>query len=121
MKVAAGDRVVVIGAGKLGHLVAQTLALTGCQLLVVGRSARPLSLLAARGIATATADGIEARGADLVVECTGHPDGLELARRAVRPRGTIVLKSTYHGKAQVDLARFVVDEITIVGSRCRSR
>ncbi len=118
VKVAAGDRVVVIGAGKLGHLVAQTLAVTGCQLLVVGRSARPLSLLAARGIATTTADGIESRGADLVVECTGHPDGLELARRAVRPRGTIVLKSTYHGKAQVDLARFVVDEITIVGSRC---
>ena len=116
--VAAGDRVVVIGAGKLGHLVAQTLAVTGCRLLVVGRSPRPLALLAARGIATATADGIEPRAADLVVECTGHPDGLELARRAVRPRGTIVLKSTYHGKAEVDLARFVVDEITLVGSRC---
>jgi len=116
--VAAADRVVVIGAGKLGHLVAQTLAVTGCRLLVVGRSPRPLALLSARGIATATADGIEPRAADLVVECTGHPDGLELARRAVRPRGTIVLKSTYHGKAQVDLARFVVDEITLVGSRC---
>ena len=118
VKVAARDRVVVIGAGKLGHLVAQTLAVTGCELLVVGRSPRPLSLLAARGIRTATAAGIEPRAADLVVECTGHPDGLELARHAVRPRGTIVLKSTYHGKAQVDLARFVVDEITIVGSRC---
>jgi threonine dehydrogenase-like Zn-dependent dehydrogenase len=116
--VAAADRVVVIGAGKLGHLVAQTLAVTGCRLLVVGRSPRPLALLSARGIATATADGIEPRAADLVVECTGHPDGLELARRAVRPRGTIVLKSTYHGKARVDLARFVVDEITLVGSRC---
>ena len=116
--VAAADRVVVIGAGKLGHLVAQTLAVTRCRLLVVGRSPRPLALLSARGIATATADGIEPRAADLVVECTGHPDGLELARRAVRPRGTIVLKSTYHGKAQVDLARFVVDEITLVGSRC---
>jgi threonine dehydrogenase-like Zn-dependent dehydrogenase len=118
VRVAAGDRVVVIGAGKLGHLVAQTLAVTGCRLLVVGRSPRPLALLAARGIATATAEAIEPRVADLVVECTGHPDGLELARRAVRPRGTIVLKSTYHGKAEVDLARFVVDEITLVGSRC---
>ena len=118
VSVAAADRVVVIGAGKLGHLVAQTLAVTGCQLLVVGRSPRPLALLAARGITTATAEAIPPRGADLVVECTGHPDGLELARRAVRPRGTIVLKSTYHGNAQVDLARFVVDEITIVGSRC---
>lgn len=118
VSVAAGDRVVVIGAGKLGQLVAQTLVLTRCRLQVVGRSPRPLALVAARGITTATAEGIEPRGADLVVECTGHPEGLELARRAVRPRGTIVLKSTYHGPAQVDLSRFVVDEITLVGSRC---
>jgi len=118
VSVSPADRVVVIGAGKLGHLVAQTLAVTGCSLLVAGRSPRPLALLAARGIATATVSALEPRAADLVVECTGHPDGLELARRAVRPRGTIVLKSTYHGKAEVDLARFVVDEITLVGSRC---
>jgi threonine dehydrogenase-like Zn-dependent dehydrogenase len=118
VRVSPADRVVVIGAGKLGQLVAQTLAVTGCRLLVVGRSPRPLALVAARGIPTATVEGLEPREADLVVECTGHPDGLELARRAVRPRGTIVLKSTYHGKAEVDLARFVVDEITLVGSRC---
>jgi len=118
VSVSPADRVVVIGAGKLGHLVAQTLAVTGCRLLVAGRSPRPLALLAARGIATTNVEALEPREADLVVECTGHPDGLELARRAVRPRGTIVLKSTYHGKAEVDLARFVVDEITLVGSRC---
>ena len=75
-------------------------------------------MLSARGIPTATAEGIEPRGADLAVECTGSPEGLELAARAVRPRGTIVLKSTYHGKAAVDMAPFVVDEITLVGSRC---
>jgi threonine dehydrogenase-like Zn-dependent dehydrogenase len=118
VRVSPGDRVVVVGAGKLGNLVAQTLAATGCRLLVVGRSPRPLALLAARGIATATAEGIEPRQADLAVECTGNPEGLELARRAVRPRGTIVLKSTYHGKAEIDMAPFVVDEITLVGSRC---
>ncbi len=118
VRVGPGDRVVVVGAGKLGNLVAQTLALTGCRLLVVGRSPRPLALLAARGIATAVADGIEPRQADLAVECTGNPEGLELARRAVRPTGTIVLKSTYHGKAAIDMSRFVVDEITLVGSRC---
>ena len=116
--VSPGDRVVVIGTGKLGNLVAQTLAATGCRLLAVGRSKRPLALLSARGIATATAEGIEPRRADLAVECTGSPEGLELARRAVRPRGTIVLKSTYHGKAAIDMAPFVVDEITLVGSRC---
>ena len=118
VRVGPGDRVAVIGAGKLGNLVAQTLAATGCRLVVIGRSPRPLALLAARGIATAAADRIEARQADLAVECTGNPEGLELARRAVRPRGTIVLKSTYHGKASIDLAPFVVDEITLVGSRC---
>jgi threonine dehydrogenase-like Zn-dependent dehydrogenase len=118
VSVTRGDRVIVVGAGKLGHLVAQTLAVTGCSLTVVGRSPRPLALLAARGIATATADAVPERRADLVVECTGHPEGLEVARRATRPRGTIVLKSTYHGKAALDLAPFVVDEITIVGSRC---
>jgi threonine dehydrogenase-like Zn-dependent dehydrogenase len=116
--IASGDRVVVIGPGKLGHLVAQSLAATGCGLLVVGRRREPLALLAARGIRTALVDGLEPRRADVVVECTGNPDGLEIARRAVRPRGTIVLKSTYHGAARVDLAPFVVDEITIVGSRC---
>ena len=52
------------------------------------------------------------------MECTGSPEGLELARRAVRPRGTIVLKSTYRGKASIDVSGFVVDEITLVGSRC---
>ena len=118
VRVGPGDRVVVIGAGKLGNLVAQTLAATGCRLLVVGRSSRPLALLASRGIAVAAAEGIEARRADLAVECTGNPEGLDLARRAVRPRGTIVLKSTYHGEASIDMAPFVVDEITLVGSRC---
>ena len=56
--------------------------------------------------------------ADLAVECTGNPEGLEIARRAVRPRGTIVLKSTYAGRTSIDLAPLVVDEITLVGSRC---
>jgi threonine dehydrogenase-like Zn-dependent dehydrogenase len=113
-----GDRVVVIGPGKLGQLVAQTLALTGCELLVVGRSPRPLERLAARGIAAGTVERLEPRAADVAVECTGQPEGFELARLAVRPRGTIVLKSTYAGPSSLDLSRIVVDEITVVGSRC---
>jgi threonine dehydrogenase-like Zn-dependent dehydrogenase len=112
------DRVVVVGAGKLGQLVAQSLAEPGCALVVVTRSARSADLLHARGIATATAGTLEPRRADLVVECTGNPEGLEIARQLVRPRGTIVLKSTYQGRASLDLAPFVVDEITLVGSRC---
>ncbi len=118
VRIGPGDRVVVVGAGKLGNLVAQTLATTGCDLLVVGRSPRPLELVAARGIRTGTAEAVAENEADVAVECTGNPEGLTIARRAVRPRGTIVLKSTYHGRASVDLAPIVVDEITVVGSRC---
>jgi threonine dehydrogenase-like Zn-dependent dehydrogenase len=118
VRIGRDDQVVVVGAGKLGNLVAQTLATKGCDLLVVGRSERPLTLLTARGIRTGTAEAVAERTADVAVECTGNPEGLEIARRAVRPRGTIVLKSTYHGRASVDLAPIVVDEITVVGSRC---
>ncbi len=116
--VRAADRVVVIGDGKLGNLVAQTLALTGCDLTVVGRHQAKLALLAARGVRATDAAAVDERAADLVVECTGNPDGFDLARRAVRPRGTIVLKSTYKGDARVSFAPLVVDEVTLVGSRC---
>jgi threonine dehydrogenase-like Zn-dependent dehydrogenase len=112
------DRVVVVGDGKLGNLVAQTLALSGCGLTVIGRHASKLALLAARGIATTLAGGVSPGEADVVVECTGNPEGLDVARVVVRPRGTIVLKSTYRGPASVDISRIVVDEITLVGSRC---
>jgi threonine dehydrogenase-like Zn-dependent dehydrogenase len=94
------------------------LTFSGCALVAVTRSPRSAQLLRSRGIATAACDALEPRRADLVVECTGNPEGLEIARRLVRPRGTIVLKSTYHGRASLDLAPFVVDEITLVGSRC---
>jgi threonine dehydrogenase-like Zn-dependent dehydrogenase len=97
-----GDRVVVLGPGRLGQLVARTLALTGCDLRVIGRNSQPPP----------------EREADVVVECTGRPEGLAAARRAVRPRGTIVLKSTYASAVPLDLSEVVVDEVTLVGSRC---
>ena len=106
------------GAGKLGNLVAQVLALTGADLLVIGRRRAPLELLEARGIRTGSADTILPRRADVVVECSGSPAGFELARRAVRPRGTIVMKSTYAGDTTVNLSSLVVDEVRLVGSRC---
>jgi threonine dehydrogenase-like Zn-dependent dehydrogenase len=112
------DRVVVLGDGKLGLLIAQVLALTGCDLTVVGRHQDKLDILAARGIATQTGLQTLARNVDLVVECTGSPDGFRDARSLVRPRGTLVLKSTYHGLVEADLSSLVVDEIQVVGSRC---
>jgi threonine dehydrogenase-like Zn-dependent dehydrogenase len=113
-----GQRVAVVGDGKLGQLVARTLALAGHRPTVVGRHPRKLSLLSRLGIATASGSELPAPEADVVVECTGNPDGLVLARSTVRPRGTIVLKSTYHGEARMNLSGVVVDEVTLVGSRC---
>lgn len=118
VRVSPGMRVVVVGAGKLGQLVARTLCLTGCDLLVIGRSRRSLDRLAGLPLRTALASDPAPARADLVVECTGDPEGFPLARRAVRPRGTLVLKSTHRGETAVNLSSVVVDEVTLVGSRC---
>ncbi len=113
-----GERVLVAGDGKLGQLVARALALSGCRLLAIGRHRRKLELLAAAGIAVAAPEEAEAAAFDVAVECTGNPEGFALARRALRPRGTLVMKSTYAGALTLDASGLVVDEITLVGSRC---
>jgi threonine dehydrogenase-like Zn-dependent dehydrogenase len=118
VRIGRGDRVVVIGPGKLGTLVAQSLRSSGCDVVVAGRSRSSLDRLVSLGIQTVLVQDLPARTADVVVECTGNPDGLSLARRAIRPRGTIVLKSTYRGVTTLDLSSIVVDEVTLVGSRC---
>ena len=112
------DRVLVIGAGRLGQLIAQTLALTGCDLGVVARHSRQRKLLQARGIRLLSEDEIQPWRWDIVVEATGSPSGFSLARQAIRPRGTLVLKSTYKGNLDVNFSSIVVDEVNIVGSRC---
>ncbi|AFZ60235.1 alcohol dehydrogenase catalytic domain-containing protein [Anabaena cylindrica FACHB-243] len=112
------DRVLVVGDGKLGQLVAQTLALTGCNLLVVGRHREKLVNLEARGIKTSLVDAVTDRAFDISIDCTGNPEGFAIARRALRPRGTLVLKSTYAGNLSLDASSLVVDEITLIGSRC---
>jgi len=112
------DRVIVLGDGKLGLLVAQVIALLGCDLVVVGRHPEKLAIPARRGIRTALASEIDGLVADVVVECTGRPEGFAAAKRLLRPRGTLVLKSTYHGQVEADLTSLVVDEVALVGSRC---
>ena len=112
------DKVLVVGAGRLGQLIAQTLALTGCDLRVAARRNKQREILAARNIPAISEADVPERRMDVVVDATGSPDGFELARRAVRPRGTLVLKSTYAGDLPVNFSSIVVDEITIVGSRC---
>ncbi|NES23242.1 MAG: alcohol dehydrogenase catalytic domain-containing protein [Symploca sp. SIO3E6] len=118
VSVNSDQRVLVIGDGKLGQLVAQTLAITGCELLAVGRHREKLANLEVRGIKTGFADAVIDRSFDISVECTGNPEGFAIALQALRPRGTLVLKSTYAGKLTIDASSIVVDEITVIGSRC---
>jgi threonine dehydrogenase-like Zn-dependent dehydrogenase len=111
-------RVSVLGDGKLGQLIAQVLALTGCNLTVVGRHEAKLSILSDLGIPVQIGHQDLEGSMDLVVECTGRTEGFYTARQLVRPRGTLVLKSTYHSTVDTDLSSLVVDEIQVVGSRC---
>ena len=123
--VARCTRAVVLGDGRLGNLCAQVLAEQGAEVLVIGKHDAKLRLLADRKIATARAEEVARdldagrfRRADLVVEATGSPAGLPTAFRLVRPRGTVVLKTTVAGQQTLALAPVVIDEVTVVGSRC---
>lgn len=108
----------VLGPGRLGLLAAQVLALGGTRVRVLGRTPAALRLPAAWGLETGLAANEADAAYDLVVEATGSAAGLADALRLARPRGTLVLKSTYAGPATVDLTRLVVAELTVVGSRC---
>jgi threonine dehydrogenase-like Zn-dependent dehydrogenase len=113
------DRIVVLGDGRLGNLCAQVLARLSSNVVVVGKHAEKLALLSAAGIATKPLADVEPdHHADVVVDCTGSPTGLPTALSLVRPRGTIVLKTTVAGEQTMALAPIVIDEVTIVGSRC---
>lgn len=118
IQIKPGDRVLLVGAGRLGQLIAQSLALTGCDLRVVARHAHQQNLLTRRGIRVISEEDVQPWRWDVVVEATGSPGGFALARKAVRPRGTLVMKSTYKGEMSVSFSSIVVDEINIVGSRC---
>jgi len=112
--------VTVIGDGKLGLLCAQVLATTGAPVVLVGKHEGKLQIAARRGIETITVDEAHSRAKnfDVVVEASGSAAGFALALDLLRPRGVLVLKSTFHGLTEMDAARIVVDEISIVGSRC---
>lgn len=115
-----GDRVAVIGDGKLGLLCAQVIALTGAAVLLIGKHTSKLRIAERRGIDIATPKLAAKRKQqfDVVVEASGAASGFGLAVDLLRPKGQLVLKSTFHGKTELDAARIVVDEISIIGSRC---
>ena len=113
------DRVAVLGDGRLGNLCAQVLARLSDHVLVVGKHSEKLAILAALGIATTVlSEPLDERSFDIVVDCTGSESGLPTALKLVRPRGTIVMKTTVAGQQTLAWAAFVIDEITLVGSRC---
>ncbi len=107
--------VAVLGDGKLGLLVAQVLHAHGAEVHLYGKHKEKLAIAKRAGIATS----LRPAGLyDWVVEATGAPDGLARAVGMTRPRGTVILKSTVHGTVAMDTAPVVVNEITLVGSRC---
>jgi threonine dehydrogenase-like Zn-dependent dehydrogenase len=113
------DRIVILGDGRLGNLCAQVLVGIADDVLVVGKHPEKLALLDSLGIQTCLlASRPLDRTADIVVDCTGSESGLSTALEMVRPRGTVVLKTTMAGTQTLSLAPVVVDEVTIVGSRC---
>ena len=119
LTIARQDRIAVLGDGRLGNLCAQVLARLSDRVLVVGKHPGKLAILAAMGISTTElSNPPDDRSFDIVVDCTGSASGLPLALKLVRPRGTIVLKTTVAGQQTLAWAPLVIDEVTLVGSRC---
>jgi len=111
--------VAVLGDGKLGLLIAQVLEAYGYRVHQFGRHKEKLRIAARAGVETEVVrDRVPVAKYDWVVDATGSPKGLADAVRMTRPRGTIILKSTIHGSAGFDTAPIIVNEITLVGSRC---
>jgi threonine dehydrogenase-like Zn-dependent dehydrogenase len=113
-----GTPALVLGDGKLGLLVAMVLASAGLETWVVGRHDRKLAIAQTAGARVCCPEALGQSDFALVVEATGSPEGLAYAMQRVRPRGTVVLKSTFVERPSVDTSRIVVDEIAVVGSRC---
>jgi threonine dehydrogenase-like Zn-dependent dehydrogenase len=115
-----GDRVLVIGDGKLGLLIGLVLARRGDlkEARVLGRHPAKLAILSRAGLSVSLASEVLSSGYDVVVEATGQPAGLARGLELIRPRGTLILKSTYAGGSALDLAPIVIHEIRVLGSRC---
>ncbi len=121
IRIESRDKVIVLGDGRLGLLVAQVLnsQVGPNRLTLLGKHENKLTFAEKRGIRTAQVSECIIRPEwDLVVDCTGKAEGFEMACQLVRPRGTLVLKSTFHAEGPVDLAPLVINEVKLVGSRC---
>jgi len=118
VQLSPGDEVLILGDGKLGNLCAQVLRLTGARVTALGKHEEKLKIIKRAGVRTVLLKDWKPRLFDVVIEVTGSESGLQLAISAVRPRGTLVLKSTIAGEHHVSVAPLVINEITVIGSRC---
>ncbi len=120
MTIAPGTRVALIGDGRLGLLVAQVLKQAGADVTLIGRHEWKMALAKSWGVSVSTegTNDLAAGSFPVTVDATGSPRGLGEALRLVEPRGTLVMKSTFHGAANFDATKLVVDEVTLLGSRC---
>jgi threonine dehydrogenase-like Zn-dependent dehydrogenase len=108
IKIAKGTRVAVLGDGKLGLLITQVLHANGARIDLFGRHSK-------KAIVTAK---LPERDYPIVIDATGSPEGLRSAISMCVPRGTVIMKSTVHGLVPIDTAPAIVNEITLIGSRC---
>jgi len=119
IKFKSEDKVLILGDGKLGLLISLVLNLTQAEVLLVGKHQEKLDIAKNQGVKVKLLTELkEKKIYDVVVEATGSIDGFELAQKMVKPRGTIVLKSTIASEKTLNLAPIVIDEISIIGSRC---
>jgi len=122
VEIRAKQRVMVLGDGKLGQLLARAIRLKTSNLLLLGRHPQKLALAGRFGIKTTLAVKLKKvhplLKPEIVVEATGNPQALKIAMDLCRPQGTIVLKSTFHNPSKLNLSPVAVNEIIIVGSRC---
>lgn len=119
VKIPRGDAVVVLGDGKLGLLIAQVLHAHGARVLLFGRHRDKMRIAERRGVATELVPKkLPQRAYRWVVDATGSPEGLRAAVTMCEPRGMVVMKSTVHGLVAIDSAPVIVNEVTLLGSRC---
>jgi threonine dehydrogenase-like Zn-dependent dehydrogenase len=119
-QIAIDDRtsIAVIGDGRLGLLIGQVLRTSSADVTMFGRHPWKLAIARTVGLAVSDSEHQPSRRFDVVVDATGRPQGLARALELVKPRGTVVVKSTFHGEASLPLWPVVVDEVSLVGSRC---
>ncbi|TKJ39152.1 alcohol dehydrogenase [candidate division LCP-89 bacterium B3_LCP] len=118
VQIKPSHRILVIGDGKLGILIAKVLQLAGCDVTCLGKCKNKLDLLGGWGVQAVDCDKFQPEFFDMVVEASGNPEGFSTALNSLKPRGTLILKSTYHGAMNLDASPLVINEINLIGSRC---